>query len=220
MSAAGAATQSAGEPQSPAVVAREPAPAPPAVALTPAWTAEQQAELVELVANKSARETEKLLAELEPELRLPRERERALGGGRYEVRVILDQTSVEAISNLKSWLSHVNPGFTTGQLLAYLLQQAQRTYDPVRERGRAGKRTPAPGGQRTARERGTARETREHSSAISGGGESGGGAIAAGAPDDREPAPGAVARSSAPAAAAAAAAAGSPAAGPAAARSA
>ena len=108
----------------------EPAPAPPAVALTPAWTAEQQAELVELVANKSARETEKLLAELEPELRLPRERERALGGGRYEVRVILDQTSVEAISNLKSWLSHVNPGFTTGQLLAYLLQQAQRVLPP------------------------------------------------------------------------------------------
>ena len=189
VSPAGAATQSAGEAQPPAVVAREPAPAPPAVAPTPAWTADQKAELVELVSNKSARETEKLLAELEPELKLPRERERALGGGHYEVRVILDQASVAAIA-----------GFTTGQLLAYLLQQAQRKYDPLRERG-------------TAREGGTARE---QSSAVSRGGEPGGGAVATGDPDDGKPAPDAAARRSATAAAAPA---GSPTAGPVAASS-
>ena len=124
--------------------ARESAPAPPAAEPPPAWTLDQQVELVDLVANKSARETEKLLAELEPEVGLPRERQRALGGGRYELRVILDQGSVDTIAKLKGWLSHVNPGFTTGQLLAYLLQQAERKYDPVRERGRAKRGAAAP----------------------------------------------------------------------------
>ncbi len=117
--------------------ARESAPSPPATEPPPAWTRDQKVELVDLVANKSARETEKLLAELEPELGLPREQQRALGGGRYAVRVILDQSSIETIAKLKGWLSHVNPGFTTGQLLAYLLQQAERKYDPMRERSRA-----------------------------------------------------------------------------------
>ncbi len=117
--------------------ARESAPSPPATEPPPAWTRDQKVELVDLVANKSARETEKLLAELEPELDLPREQQRALGGGRYAVRVILDQSSIGTIAKLKGWLSHVNPGFTTGQLLAYLLQQAERKYDPMRERSRA-----------------------------------------------------------------------------------
>ena len=75
---------------------------------------------------------------------LPRERQRALGGGRYELRVILDQGSVDTIAKLKGWLSHVNPGFTTGQLLAYLLQQAERKYDPMRERGRTKQGAAAP----------------------------------------------------------------------------
>ena len=124
--------------------ARESAPAPPAAEAPPAWTLDQKVELVDLVANKSARETEKLLAELEPEVGLPRERQRALGGGRYEVRVILDQGSVDTIAKLKGWLSHVNPGFTTGQLLAHLLQQAERRYDPLRERGRTKRGATAP----------------------------------------------------------------------------
>ena len=124
--------------------ARESAALPPVAAPPPAWTLDQTVELVNLVANKSARETEKLLAELEPELALPRERQRALGGGRYEVRVILDQGSVDTIAKLKGLLSHVNPGFTTGQLLAYLLQQAERKYDPLRERGRAKRGVAAP----------------------------------------------------------------------------
>ena len=125
-------------------VARESAALPPAAESPSAWTLDQQVELVDLVANKSARETERLLAELEPEVGLPRERQRALGGGRYELRVILDQGSVDTIAKLKGWLSHVNPGFTTGQLLAHLLQQAERKYDPMRERGRRKRGTAAP----------------------------------------------------------------------------
>ena len=125
-------------------VARESALLPPVAEPPPAWTLDQQVELVDLVANKSSRETEKLLAELEPEVGLPRERQRALGGGRYELRVILDQGSVDTIAKLKGWLSHVNPGFTTGQLLAHLLQQAERKYDPMRERGRTKRGTATP----------------------------------------------------------------------------
>ena len=135
--AAAAASPTAG-------AARESAALPPVAEPPPAWTLDQKVELVDLVANKSARETEKLLAELEPEVGLPRERQRALGGGRYEVRVILEQGSVDTIAKLKGWLSHVNPGFTTGQLLAYLLQQAERKYDPVRERGRRKRGAAAP----------------------------------------------------------------------------
>ena len=132
--------------------ARESAALPPVAAPPPAWTLDQTVDLVNLVANKSARETEKLLAELEPELALPRERQRALGGGRYEVRVILDQGSVDTIAKLKGLLSHVNPGFTTGQLLAYLLQQAERKYDPLRKRGgaRSAERRPLHGTPRRA----------------------------------------------------------------------
>ena len=136
--------------------ARESAPPPPATEPPPAWTRDQQVELVDLVTNKSARETEKLLAELEPELGQPREQQRALGGGRYAVRVILDQGSIDTIDKLKGWLSHVNPGFTTGQLLAYLLQQAERKYDPMRERGRAkrGAAVPARPAETCEQERG------------------------------------------------------------------
>ena len=148
--------------------ARESAAPPPATEPPPAWTLDQKVELVDLVANKSARETEKLLAELEPEVGLPRERQRALGGGRYDVRVILDQDSVDTIAKLKGWLSHVNPGFTTGQLLAYLLQQAERKYDPVRERGRAqrGAAAPARHTEPCEQQRGVTDERRATGSAV------------------------------------------------------
>ena len=147
---AGKAAVAAPEAPAPAAASLPPGAAgecaavPPAAEPPPAWTLDQKVELVDLVANKSARETEKLLAELEPEVGLPRERQRALGGGRYEVRVILDQGSVDTIAKLKGWLSHVNPGFTTGQLLAHLLQQAERKYDPMRERGRTKQGAAAP----------------------------------------------------------------------------
>ena len=141
-SASAAASPTAASPT--AGAARESAALPPVAVPPPAWTLDQTVDLVNLVANKSARETEKLLAELEPELALPRERQRALGGGRYEVRVVLDQSSVDTIAKLKGLLSHVNPGFTTGQLLAYLLQQAERKYDPLRKRGRAKRGAAAP----------------------------------------------------------------------------
>ena len=151
--------------------ARESAALPPVAEPPPAWTLDQTVELVNLVANKSARETEKLLAELEPELALPRERQRALGGGRYEVRVILDQGSVDTVAKLKGLLSHVNPGFTTGQLLAYLLQQAERKYDPLRERGRAqrGAAAPARHAERCEQHRVVCNERRATGSALSAG---------------------------------------------------
>ena len=170
------------------------APASVAAAPPPAWTLDQKLELVDLVANKSSRETEKLLAELEPEVGLPRERQRALGGGRYEVRVILDQGSVDTIAKLKGWLSHVNPGFTTGQLLAYLLQQAERKYDPMRERGRTkrGAAAPARNAETCEQQLGATAERRPTGSALGAGvskagsstcatGEPGGGAPTTGA---------------------------------------
>ena len=151
--------------------ARESAALPPVAEPPPAWTLDQTVELVNLVANKSARETEKLLAELEPELALPRERQRALGGGRYEVRVILDQGSVDTVAKLKGLLSHVNPGFTTGQLLAYLLQQAERKYDPLRKRGRAqrGAAAPARHAERCEQHRVVCNERRGTGSALGAG---------------------------------------------------
>ena len=167
--------------------ARESAALPPAPEPPPAWTLDQKVELVDLVANKSARETEKLLAALEPEVGLPRERQRALGGGRYDVRVILDQGSVDTIAKLKGWLSHVNPGFTTGQLLAYLLQQAERKYDPVRERGRAKRGAAAPAGHaETCKQHlGVSNERRATGSALGAvGSKAGASTCATGAPGE------------------------------------
>ena len=179
--------------------ARESAPPPPATEPPPAWTRDQQVELVDLVANKSARETEKLLAELEPELGQPREQQRALGGGRYAVRVILDQGSIDTIDKLKGWLSHVNPGFTTGQLLAYLLQQAERKYDPMRERGRAkrGAAVPARPVETCEQERGGTDKRRVAGGAVGAATpEAGSSTCATSAPAEGVPAT-AVARSSA-----------------------
>ena len=178
--------------------ARESAPSPPATEPPPAWTRDQKVELVDLVANKSARETEKLLAELEPELGLPREQQRTLGGGRYAVRVILDQSSIETIAKLKGWLSHVNPGFTTGQLLAYLLQQAERKYDPMRERGRAkrGAAEPTRPAETSEQERGGTDKRRIAGGAVGAATpEAGSSTCAAGAPGEGVPAT-AAARSS------------------------
>ena len=178
--------------------ARESAPPPPATEPPPAWTRDQQVELVDLVTNKSARETEKLLAELEPELGQPREQQRALGGGRYAVRVILDQGSIDTIDKLKGWLSHVNPGFTTGQLLAYLLQQAERKYDPMRERGRAkrGAAEPTRPAETSEQERGGTDKRRVAGGAVGAATpEAGSSTCAAGAPAEGVPAT-AAARSS------------------------
>ena len=192
-----------------AAAARESAALPPVADPPPAWTLDQKVELVHLVANKSARETEKLLAALEPEVGLPRERQRALGGGRYDVRVILDQCSVDTIAKLKGWLSHVNPGFTTGQLLAYLLQQAERKYDPVRERGRAKRGAAAPAGHAETCEQhlGVSNERRATESALGAVGSKAGsstcatgaarGPVAAGAVAAGAPAPGSAAAGSA-----------------------
>ena len=178
--------------------ARESAALPPVADPPTAWTLDQKVELVDLVANKSARETEKLLAALEPEVGLPRERQRALGGGRYEVRMILDQGSVDTIAKLKGWLSHVNPGFTTGQLLAYLLQQAERKYDPVRERGRRKRGAAAPAGHAETCEQhlGVSNELPATESALGAvGSKAGSSTCATGAPGEGVPATGAARRS-------------------------
>ena len=144
-----AAPASAAASLSPAGVDRESAPAPPASEPPPAWTLDQKVELVDLVANKSSRETEKLLAELEPEVGLPRERQRALGGGRYELRVILDQGSVDTIAKLKGWLSHVNPGL---HYRATACLPAAAGGAEVRPDARAGPREAGGGGARPRRQ--------------------------------------------------------------------
>ncbi len=117
------------------------APAPP----VPALDAAQRQELVAQASGKSTREVKQLLAGVAPELARPADRMRALGEGRWELKVVIDAACQRGIEQLRALLSHVDPHLTLGQLVERLVQDGLQRYDPGRPpRGRRG------GGRREA----------------------------------------------------------------------
>ena len=131
-------------PEAGALGAEAAAPAPPAQALDAA----QRQELVEQASGKSTREVKQLLAGVAPELAPPADRMRALGDGRWELKVVIDATCQCGIEQLRALLSHVDPHLTVGQLVGRLVQDGLQRYDPGRpRRGRSGGRREASAGQ-------------------------------------------------------------------------
>ena len=107
----------------------------------PALDAAQRQELVAQASGKSTREVKQLLAAVAPELAPPADRMRALGEGRWELRVVIDAACQRGIEQLRALLSHVDPHLTVGQLVERLVQDGLQRYDPGRpRRGRGGKR--------------------------------------------------------------------------------
>ena len=114
----------------------------------PALDAAQRQELVAQASGKSTREVKQLLAGVAPELARPADRMRALGDGRWELKVVIDAACQRGIEQLRALLSHVDPHLTLGQLVERLVQDGLQRYDPGRPpRGRRGGRREASAGQ-------------------------------------------------------------------------
>jgi len=131
-------------PAAEALGAEAAAPARP----VPALDAAQRQELVAQASGKSTREVKQLLAGVAPELARPADRMRALGEGRWELKVVIDAACQRGIEQLRALLSHVDPHLTVGQLMERLVRDGLQRYDPGRpRRGRGGGRREASAGQ-------------------------------------------------------------------------
>ncbi len=92
-----------------------------------------------------------MLAGVAPELARPADRMRALGDGRWELKVVIESACQCGIEQLRALLSHVDPHLTLGQLVERLVQDGLQRYDPGRPpRGRRGGRREASAGQAPA----------------------------------------------------------------------
>ena len=125
---AAAPSQNGSAPPRPAE--RKPAPA---AVLDP----EARRELVEQASGKSSRQVMQILAEVDPELAAPADRVRPLGGGRWELKAVIDDECRRGLERLKGLLSHVDPHLTMGQLMGRLVREGLDRHDPARPpRGR------------------------------------------------------------------------------------
>ena len=121
----------------------------PAQARVQVLDSEARRELVEQASGKSSREVMQLLAEVDPELAAPADRVRPLGGGRWELKAVIDDECREGLERLKGLLSHVDPHLTMGQLMGRLVREGLDRHDPARPpRGRRA--APAKGAEQTS----------------------------------------------------------------------
>ena len=142
----GAAAQSQEGSAPPRPAERKPAPAPVPV---PVLDPEARRELVEQASGKSSREVMQLLAEVDPELAAPADRVRPLGGGRWELKAVIDDECRRGLERLQGLLSHVDPHMTMGQLMGRLVREGLDRHDPARPpRGRRA--APAKGAEQTS----------------------------------------------------------------------
>ena len=138
----GAAAQSQEGSEAPRPAKRKPAP-------EPVLDSEARRELVEQASGKSSREVMQLLAEVDPELAAPADRVRPLGGGRWELKAVIDDECRRGLERLKGLLSHVDPHLTMGQLMGRLVREGLDRHDPARPpRGR--RVAPAKGAEQTS----------------------------------------------------------------------
>ena len=100
-------------------------------------------ELIERARGKSTRQVQELIAEFDPELVRPRDRLRALGRERWELKAVIDDECRRGLEHLRHWLSHVNPAMDFGELLQRLVADAVTKYDPAREPARARRQASA-----------------------------------------------------------------------------
>ena len=125
---------------------------PPEPKPVPELDASARKALVEEAAGKSTRQVMKMLAEMDPQLVVPADRVRALSGGRWELKAVIDEECQRGLEQLKGLLSRVDPHMTLGQMVGRLVKEGLDRDDPGRPRRgrrRAGrtagaKRTSAP----------------------------------------------------------------------------
>ena len=106
----------------------------------PVLDARARQQLVERAVGKSTRQVQQMLAEVDPESAQPTERIRALGDGRWELKVVVDGECQQGLQQLRALLSHVDPHLTMGQLVGRLVCEGVKRYDPGRPRQRQRQR--------------------------------------------------------------------------------
>ena len=116
----------------------------------PASRSQVASDLIEQAAGRSSREVARLIADRNPQASLPRERLRSLGGGRWELRAVIDDSCHAGLEQLRALLTHVDPALSYGELLARLVADGLGKYDPRRQKGRAAAAAPAPERQVTS----------------------------------------------------------------------
>ena len=108
------------------------APGKAAGAPVPVLDAHARQQLVERAMNKSTRQVQQMLAEVDPEAAAPAERLRPLGDGRWELKAVIDAECQRGLQQLRELLSHVDPHLTVGQLVGRLVREGVERYDPSR----------------------------------------------------------------------------------------
>ena len=74
---------------------------------------------------------------------------RPLGGGRWELKAVIDDEYRRGLERLKGLLSHVDPHLTLGQFMGRLVQEGLDRHDPAKPpRGRRA--APAKGAEQTS----------------------------------------------------------------------
>ena len=111
-------------------------------------------DLIRQAAGRSSREVARLIADRNPCASQPRERLRSLGGGRWELRAVIEDSCQAGLEQLRALLAHVDPALPYGALLARLVADGLGKYDPRRQQGR----TAAAAGTRPANGRAAARK--------------------------------------------------------------
>ena len=118
------------------------APVPnPALSAPPEHDAHTHAlaeeDLVAQVAGKSSRAVARIIAAADPEVTVPRDTLRPLGEDRYTLKCTIDGECQRGLVQLKGLLSHLDPALSWSTVVARLVQDGIRRYDP-RVGGRRG----------------------------------------------------------------------------------
>ena len=96
----------------------------------------QKLDLLEKVAGKSSRQTERLLCESDPEIYQIKEKARYLNKDQVEIKLTLNKIFFDNLERLKNLLSHKNPNMSYGELFKILSELALDKYDPIRKQKR------------------------------------------------------------------------------------
>ncbi len=92
---------------------------------------QEKTELYKKLENKSAREAEKELFKIAPELCLKsKEQEKVLSENLIELRFVIDAETKAKMDELKLWMSHQNPDMTQAQFFKVMVEKLHRQLDP------------------------------------------------------------------------------------------
>ncbi len=89
---------------------------------------------IDQIENKSTRECQVLLAQLDPELSPDlREKERALAGNKTELKIIVSNALLEKLNRVQELRAHVNPNMSYAEILEYMTEITLDKTDPERK---------------------------------------------------------------------------------------